>query len=886
MYLIVFHFVNPKHIFENMKKSILFAISFLILFSEKVFSINAPTLSSPANNANLANFTTTLICNSVTGATGYQFQLDTINTFTHPPFFLSYSGFNGVSSPLLKVGKTYFWRARCFNGADTSLWSAARSFNMISGVTAVFSPSNNTTGNIVPLRSQNYGGFDSSVFYQFEVDTIIGLNSPNKRNLITTVNQFVDSTFFKYNQTLFWRARCYSILGDTFQWSPIWKYTTHAGPTWSTSGSIFMVDPLYFVNWSNAGLSKIQVQLDTNLSFNTPKLQDHLVESGKVQDTFANLIFGKDYYVRLRGVYGSNNGPWSSVQAIRIKNNVVVLSPTNGATIGGLMPGFSWSQMRGVNFQIQLYSDMGKSSILKDTITNTTNFTYKSELNFNTQYPWRIRAFHEFDTTPWVERNFKIYTGQVNLTSPFSNANLTTVRPQLSFYSYSWASSHVMEIDTGIVWPANPSSYYIRIDTFMKSGTMFYADTTLLYGQKYIWRVYAMKGQEQAEPTSRLFTTPSAPTLYFPPNNFIGTGPQTNGLVTGILGSTRLQWEIDTTNLFNSNQYASGVDPHVPDDFDPKYIVANMPGDLLFHTKYFWRTRCINSVDTSNWSATFNFVTTQNVWLTSPANAAVNIPVSTKLDWGLQGSNFDSRYQYQIATDSLFDTKPIVTLPKDAISEITVNLVHGTRYFWRARVFHAKDTSRWSPIQYFNTIPPPVIGVPVLVSPAQGAKNIPLTPLLLSWNFSSNALSFDVQVSQNEDFSTIIASGNALGNASQFSGMQGNTRYYWRVRGRNGNFTSAWATRWFETAPPTSLVENAIEKEIQVYPNPASSFISVRTKGTFEVQVQDLKGKNMFIQADNMNELNIQTQDWPEGLYLVHIKQNERKVMYKILVQP
>ena len=868
-----------------MKKNILLVFSLFVFSITRVCSINAPSLSSPGNAAFISVFTTSLICNSVAGAAGYQFQLDTIVTFNNPPFYIANAAFNGASSPVLRIGKTYFWRARCFSGSDTSVWSTTRSFTVFPSNLGLSSPINNSTGNIVALRSMGAGN-DPSIRFQFEADTASNLSSNNKRSLITDVNQFIDSTFFKYSQVIFWRARCFNLFGDTFQWSPTWKYTTHAGPTWATSGSVFMVDPMYFVNWTNAGLSKIQVQLDTNLSFNTPKLQDHLVESGKIQDTFVNLIFGKDYYVRLRGFYGSNFGPWSSVQAIRIKNNVVILNPSNGATIGGLMPGFSWSQMRGVNFQIQLYSDMVKSAILKDTTTSASGYGYTSNLDLNTQYPWRIRAFHEKDTLHWIERNFKIYSGQVNISSPSSNANLTTVRPQLSFFSYAWATAHVMEIDTGIVWPATPSSYYIRIDTFMKVGTRFLTDTTLLYGQRYIWRVYAMKGQEQAEPISRLFTTPANPSLNYPPNNYIGTGPQTNGLIVGITGSSHIQWEIDTTNLFNSNQYASGVDPHVPDDFDPRYIVANMPGDLFFHTKYFWRTRCINSVDTSNWSATFNFVTTQNVWLTTPINASVNIPISTKLDWGLQGSNFDSRYQYQIATDSLFDTKPIVTLPKDAISEITVNLVHGTRYFWRARVFHAKDTSRWSVINYFNTIPPPAIGVPTLVSPAQGAKNIPLTPVLLSWNFSSNALSFDIEVSTAADFSTINASGNSQGTGSQFSGMQGNTRYYWRVRGRNGNFTSAWATRWFETAPPTSLLENAFEKETQVYPNPASSFISVRTKGVFEVQVKDMTGKNMFMQADNLNELNIQTQDWPAGLYLVHIKQNDSQVLYKILVQP
>ncbi|MCG9879352.1 MAG: hypothetical protein MH472_02025, partial [Bacteroidia bacterium] len=571
----------------------------------KVFSINAPTLSSPAANATFSFFRPTLICNSVSGATGYQFQLDTLSTFNNPPFFTAHATFNGTSSPVLKIGKTYYWRARCYKPNDTSVWSASRSFTVVLGNTGIVGPNNNTTGNIVALQSQNYGTNDSTVLYQFEVDTTINLNSPLKRSTVTYTNRFTDSTFFTYNQTIYWRVRSFTVFGDTLLWSNLNKYTTHAGPTWSTSSSLFIVDPMYFVNWTNAGLSNIQVQLDTTLTFNTSNLQNHINSSGEIQDTFQNLMFGKDYYVRLRGFYGNSYGPWSSVQAIRIKSNIAGISPSNGGTVTALNPILSWNQLRGTRYQIQVFSDMAKSSLLSDTITNSLIYTLKDTLSLNTQYPWRIRAFHERDTLPWVELNFKIFNGQVNLSQPFNNSTITTVRPQLNFYSFAWATGHVLEIDTGSVWPATPSSYYIRIDSFRRVGTIFIADTTLLYGQKYIWRVYAMKGQEQAQPSSRLFTTPSAPSLNYPPNNFIGTGPQTNGLIVGITGSTHIQWEIDTTNQFNSNQHATGVDLHVPDDFDPKYIVANMPGDLLFHTKYFWRTRCINSVDTSNWSATF-----------------------------------------------------------------------------------------------------------------------------------------------------------------------------------------------------------------------------------------------------------------------------------------
>lgn len=866
-----------------MKKQIILGIFFFLLAQNQVWSINAPTLTSPASGANLSRFSTTLTCSVVSGATGYQFQLDTQSSFNNPPFFMAISTFSGAASPVLRIGKAYFWRVRCFNGSDTSAWSGSRSFSVVSGNLNLFTPSNNSTGNIVDLRSANLG-LDTGITYQFEVDTTSTLSSPFKRNMTTSTNVFVDSVFFTFNQTLYWRARCFNALGDTFQWSPTWKYTTASGVFWNTSPFVFSVDPMYLVNWTYAGLARIHVQLDTNLNFNTPKLQEHFVRNGIIQDTFANLSFGKNYYVRLRGYYGNSQSAWSAVQAIQIKNTVTILDPNNGQTINSLTPGFSWSQMRGVSFQIQLYSDMAKSAILVDTITTLSNYVSNAELKLNTQYPWRIRAFHALDTLPWAERNFTIFSGKVNISAP-TNSATTSVRPRFSFLKFSWATAYVMEIDTGSVWPSSPSAHYIRLDTFSSTGNNLFADTSLLYGQKYIWRVYALKGQEPAEPSIQSFSTFSAPTNYNPPNNFVGTGPQTNGLVNGISGSTFMEWQLDTSNLFNSPLATSGVDPHVPDDFEPKYVLIEMAGDLRFHTKYFWRTRCINAVDTSNWSAAFNFITTQEVWLSSPSNGAVNVPLKAKLDWGLQGSNFNSRYQYQLATDSLLDTKPIISLPKDEISEVDVNLLHGTRYFWRARVLHDKDTSRWSVINYFNTIPPPVIGVPTLVSPAQGALNIPLTPIILSWNFSNNATSFDIEVSTAADFSTINASGNAVGNASQFSGMQAKTRYYWRVRGRNGSFTSAWATRWFETLASNSVNELVTHENRQVFPNPAHLFFTIRCEGEFSVQVSDINGKIIFDKSQILDEIELTTDRWQAGIYFVKIVKNGEATFHKVSVQ-
>jgi hypothetical protein len=58
-----------------------FFILFLFLYA-KAFAINAPVLNSPANAASFSKFDNFLYVNAVTGAKGYQFQIDTLSSFS------------------------------------------------------------------------------------------------------------------------------------------------------------------------------------------------------------------------------------------------------------------------------------------------------------------------------------------------------------------------------------------------------------------------------------------------------------------------------------------------------------------------------------------------------------------------------------------------------------------------------------------------------------------------------------------------------------------------------------------------------------------------------------------------------------------------------------
>jgi len=98
--------------------------------------------------------------------------------------------------------------------------------------------------------------------------------------------------------------------------------------------------------------------------------------------------------------------------------------------------------------------------------------------------------------------------------------------------------------------------------------------------------------------------------------------------------------------------------------------------------------------------------------------------------------------------------------------------------------------------------PPPAVPVPVapvLLAPASSAVNQSLTPTL-SWNASSGATSYDLQVSTTSNFSAAVQNFSGLTSVSKvLSELANNTIYYWRVSATNASGTSLWSATYFFT---------------------------------------------------------------------------------------
>jgi uncharacterized protein (TIGR02145 family) len=95
---------------------------------------------------------------------------------------------------------------------------------------------------------------------------------------------------------------------------------------------------------------------------------------------------------------------------------------------------------------------------------------------------------------------------------------------------------------------------------------------------------------------------------------------------------------------------------------------------------------------------------------------------------------------------------------------------------------------------------------PTLQSPSTGATNVTLPPTL-TWNTSTGATKYTLQVSTNNTFSSLIFNDSTLASTKQqLTNLTNSTLYYWRVRATNAFNSSAWSNVWnFATQASTGI---------------------------------------------------------------------------------
>jgi hypothetical protein len=826
---------------ENMRKQFHLLAALICSSALSLHAWNTPTVNSPANNSN-GWVGQTFDWSAVASSAGYQIEIDTVNTFSSPVrqrvtnAYINSSSSNtdtDESFGNLYFGKNYYWRVRAYITNDTSAWSATWLFQTRNYVTMTSPATASSQWSGLTLDWATHVGVS---FYDMQCDTTPLFNSGalrtstdayiNSSSSNTDTDEYLTGLYF--GKTYYWRVRARNAV-STSAWSTPWTFVTRDYVTMTSPATASSQWTGLTLDWAtHVGVSFYDMQCDTTPLFNSGALRTstdaYINSSSSNTDTdeyLSGLYFGKTYYWRVRARNAVDTTVWSTPWTFVTRDYVTLTSP---ATASSQWTGLTldWATHVGVSFYdmqcdtTPLFNSgalrTSTDAYINSSSSNTDTDEYLSGLYFGKTYYWRVRARNAVDTTAWTTPWTFVTRDYVTLTSP------ATASSQWTGLTLDWAthvgvSFYDMQCDTTPLF--NSGALRSSTDAYINSVSSN-IDTDeylsgLYFGKTYYWRVRARNAVDTtAWTTPWTFVTRDYVTLTSPAT----ASSQWTGLTldwSTHVGVSFYDMQCDTTPLFNSPALRSSTDAYI------NSVSSNIDTDeylsgLYFGKTYYWRVRARNAVDTTAWTTPWTFVTRDYVSLNTPANAQLNVnPAGVTLDW-LAHTGVGS---YQVQWDSINTyTSPVFQQATTAyINSVSSNtdtqrgsgaLASNRVYFWRVRAWNAVDTSEWTE-RWFSTgtVQPVIPGVPVHVAPANNATSQPLS-VLLDWNTSANAQSYDYQYATNPSFTGAITA-NTTASSATISGLSQSTYYYWRVRGVNGNIVSAWSTYWkFTTTGPLS----------------------------------------------------------------------------------
>lgn len=412
-----------------------------------------------------------------------------------------------------------------------------------------------------------------------------------------------------------------------------------------------------------------------------------------------------------------------------------------------------------------------------------------------------------------------------------------------------------------------------------------YRMAQLMFGTDYFWKVKAVDPSGSSDWSAvRKFTTVVRPVIRRPNVNAT-VDANVEVQWDAIAGVSNFDFQFDTTNQFNSPELVTFTVSGTAN----KGNAAN----LLFGETYYLRLRARHAQDNSDWSDVRSVVTTTVFALSKPDNAANGMVPDVELQWTeVKGVN---KYNIYISTDPDFHhfETYIAQGSLRRIKPDTLNF--GTQYFWRMAAIHAKDTLE-SNQRSFTTL-----DNVTLVSPENNATNIVLQPSL-TWAKISGVKSYELQLARNSNFTgagsykyyPVATSGT--GN-EQFkvpiNVLDSAGVYYWKVRAISSRDTTEWGSTWNFRTVTLGINDQDINNVISIYPSPAKDEITIKlgkniVNSSAEVLIYDLLGKlrsERLVIVDNGTINNVALGNLTDGIYIVHVKVDNKNLMSRIVVQ-
>ena len=425
-----------------------------------------------------------------------------------------------------------------------------------------------------------------------------------------------------------------------------------------------------------------------------------------------------------------------------------------------------------------------------------------------------------------------------------------------------------------VSWNASlgAATYRLQVSTSSTFSTLVLDDATLTTTTRvvsglatsttYFWQVSATNiAGTSPYSTVWSFTTaagssmPTATTTAA--TSVLTTSAVSNGNVNpnGAATSAWIEWS--TSSAFTS--YNGTSSQAIGSGTSAVAISATLSG-LASSTVYYFRAAGQNASGTQR-GTIMSFTTTSSGTMPTVATAAAgSILASSAISNGTVNPNGNATTSwFEYGTSSTLSSYSSTTAQSSgsgttavAVTSNLTGLAASTTYYFRAVGQNGLGTQRGN-IMSFVTLPTAPLA-PALSAPGDGAT-AQATALTVTWNASSGATLYHVQVSTSSTFTSLFVDDATLTTTSRsVSGLANSTVYYWRVNASNSGGTSAYSGVFSFTTttapvqpPPAPVLVSPVNYASKLSTTPTVSWNASAGAASYHLQVSTSSSFSTFV---------------------------------------
>lgn len=268
---------------------------------------------------------------------------------------------------------------------------------------------------------------------------------------------------------------------------------------WSKTTSGYFDEDLFsvFVSGSTAiavGESGAMTEI-TAEGFNSPFLRtfnENTSNGSREFDSiyFKNLLFGKTFYYRVRGMHALDTTDWSGVKSFKTFAAPNLKKPNNGSTDTHLSLELKWEEYEGASqYGVEVSNEPNFNfplTYVSDSVTTRAKVT-----EFDQKFYWRVRAVHPLDISIWSEVFNFTTLKTVALMVPENEGVGINKCPRFEWTNVAGVPNYEIWLDVNADF-SNPEIGVV-------DRAYMQCQSSLNYDTEYFWKVRGITAVEESE---------------------------------------------------------------------------------------------------------------------------------------------------------------------------------------------------------------------------------------------------------------------------------------------------------------------------------------------------------------------------------------------------